>query len=568
MKSSLKLMNKEQKEKRPGATKKLDVPLARRQQGRIDRSAAYAKTNETLDRWTDTVKHNRRADHLVFPLPETSGNAGLDNTEIQPLATSQAQNELESAVLSIMDQSGLSLEKAKKEKEKVYDDDGNELSRKEIQTRKRLERELQSREAKRAARIKKIKSKAYHRVHRRQRERDEMATKSAMIEAGEVDSDEEREAHDRRRALERVGQRHKESKWAKLGSRAKRAVWDEEFRSGLTEMARQDEELRRRKEGKRTAADSDDTSSSSGSDSEDGDALLRRQLTALEDEDDDEPQSGLMSMKFMRKAEAARKKENDDLIRQIRNELDGEGEDDKAEPEEVGRRQYGAGSGTNITTALDTAKRRARNHRDEEGDDDVEITINSSAPKAATAAATGTKGDVRGFESTAKSTEGAWSRGEARRSKKGTTGAKMDDLDLTANIAVASRPSKKSARPSTRDTSSTQERDEESDSDDEHLPLAIRDQALVARAFAGEDVVGDFEREKEELAEADDDKVIDNTLPGWGSWVGDGVSAREKKRHDGRFLTKVEGIKKKDRKDAKLDKVIINEKRIKKVRHT
>lgn len=562
MKSSLKLMNKEQKEKRPGVAKKLDVPLARRQQDRLDRSVAYTKTNETLDRWTDTVKHNRRAEHLVFPLPETTGAVGLNNAEIQPLTASQAHNELESAVLSIMDQSGLSLEKPKKEKEKVYDEDGNELTRKEIQNKKRLERELQSRETKRAARIKKIKSKAYHRVHRRQREREEMAAKEDMAEAGEIDSEEEREAHDRRRALERVGQRHRESKWAKLGNRAKRAVWDEEFRTGLTEMARQDEELRRRKEGKRAAADNDDTSSS-GSDSEDGgDASLRRQLAALEEDDDDEPKSGLMSMKFMQKAEASRKKENDELIRQIRRELDGEdAEDDDDEPEEIGRRQFGAGSGPKITTtALDTAKRRAKNHRDEEDEDDIKITLNGSGSKLSAAAA---KSDQRQSEPKATS-EGAWSQGNTRRSK-GRKSTQLDDLDLNAaNSVDASKKPAKSARSTS--TAEAQQNGEESDSDHEHLPLAIRDQALVARAFAGGDVVGEFEQEKEEMAEADDDKVIDNTLPGWGSWVGDGVSAKEQRRHQGRFVTKVEGIKKKDRKDAKLDKVIINEKRIKKVR--
>ena len=559
MKSSLKLMNKEQKEKRPGAAKKLDVPLARRQQDRLDRSVAYTKTNETLDRWTDTVKHNRRAEHLVFPLPETTGAVGLNNAEIQPLTASQAHNELESAVLSIMDQSGLSLEKPKKEKEKVYDEDGNELTRKEIQNKKRLERELHSREAKRAARIKKIKSKAYHRVHRRQREREEMAAKEGMAEAGEIDSEEEREAHDRRRALERVGQRHKESKWAKLGNRAKRAVWDEEFRTGLTEMARQDEELRRRKEGKRAAADSDDTSSS-GSDSEDGgDASLRRQLAALEEDDDDEPKSGLMSMKFMQKAEAARRKENDELIRQIRKELDGEdAEDDDEEPEEIGRRQFGAGSGPKVTTtALDTAKRRAKNRRDDDDEDDVKITFNGSGPKLSATS----KADQRQSEPTATS-EGAWSQGKARRSK-GSKSTQLD-LDLNADSVDVSKKPTKSARNTS--AAETQQNGEESDSDNEHLPLAIRDHELVARAFAGGDVVGEFEQEKEEMAEADDDKIIDNTLPGWGSWVGEGVSAKEQKRHQGRFVTKVEGIKKKDRKDAKLDKVIINEKRIKKVR--
>jgi U3 small nucleolar RNA-associated protein 14 len=570
MKSSLKLMNKESKEKRPGATKKLDVPLARRQQDRIDRSAAYDKTNETLDRWTDTVKHNRRADHLVFPLPETTGFAGLDNTEIQPLASSNAQNELESAVLSIMDQSGLSMEKAPKPKEKVYDEDGNELTKKEIANRKRLERELQSREAKRAARIKKIKSKAYHRVHRKQRERDDVATREAMAEAGEIDSDEEREAQDRRRALERVGLRHKESKWAKMGSRAKRAVWDDDFRAGLTDMARQDEELRRRKEGRR--AGSDDDTSSSDDDSDDGDASLRRQLAQLEEDDDTEPQSGLMSMKFMQKAEAARKKENDELIQQIRRELDGDGgeadEDDEAE--EVGRRQYGGAPGAVSTTALDTSKRKAKKTRDNDDDgDDVVITLDGSAPKSGKTRS----GDLPASESTAKSTEGAWSRGETRRKKKGTMGARIDELDLNANVMVAARPQQKKSGKNAATAKPNNGEDDSGDDDDDdaaadqHLPLAIRDQELVARAFAGEDVVGEFEREKAEVEEADDDKVIDNTLPGWGSWVGDGVSNKEKKRHQGRFLTKVKGVNKKDRKDAKLDKVIINEKRVKKVRY-
>lgn len=55
--------------KSTGIQGKLSAPLAKRQQDRIDRAAAYVKTNETLGRWTDTVKMNREADHLHFPLP-------------------------------------------------------------------------------------------------------------------------------------------------------------------------------------------------------------------------------------------------------------------------------------------------------------------------------------------------------------------------------------------------------------------------------------------------------------------------------------------------------------------
>ncbi|KAJ4259798.1 hypothetical protein NW762_007730 [Fusarium torreyae] len=552
VKKSMKLMSKEEKEKRPGVSKKLDVPLARRQQDRLDRSAAYEKTNETLDRWNDTVKHNRRAEHLMFPLPQNSATAGLDTTEIQPLTTSNPSNELESAIMSIMEQSGLTMDKPQKTKEKDYDEEGNELTRKEALARKRMERELNSREAKRAKRIKKIKSKAYHRVHRKQRERDEMATKEAMEEAGEIDSEAEREAQDRRRALERVGQRHKESKWAKIGSKTKRAVWDDDFRAGLTEMARKDEELRRRKEGR---AGGSDESSESESDSDGGDASLRRQLAALE-EDEATPQKGLMGMKFMQKAEAAKKEANDALIKQIRRELDGEDFEESADDkEEVGRRQYGAADGKPFKPALETSTRVSKKRRSEDDDDDVTITTSSAGINPAIPNITSLS------EPAVSTTTGAWSRGETRRKKKGQSSTNIGDLDLTSNVLVASRPSK----PKTKSKAQTAEDASDAESEtDQHLPMAIRDQEMVARAFAGEDVVGQFEDEKAAIAEDEDDKVVDNTLPGWGSWVGDGVSAKEKKRHQGRFLTKVEGIKKSNRKDAKLDKVMINEKRIKK----
>ncbi|KAM0307483.1 hypothetical protein ACHAPM_000202 [Fusarium culmorum] len=549
IKKSMKLMSKEEKEKRPGVSKKLNVPLARRQQDQLDRSAAYEKTNETLDRWNDTVKQNRRAEHLVFPLPQNSMTAGLDTTEIQPLNISKPSNELESTIMSIMEQSGLTMDKPKKPKEKEYDEEGNELTRREALARKRIDREEAAREAKRAKRIKKIKSKAYHRVHRKQREREREGE-----EDEDIDSEEEREAQDRRRALERVGQRHKNSKWAKLGNKTKRAVWDDEFRTGLTEMARKDEELRRRKEGR---AGGSDESSESDSDSDGGEASLRRDLAALEEEDN-VPQKGLMGMKFMQKAEAAKKEADAALVNQIRRELDGEEFDGSAdELEEVGRRQYGAADGKPFKPALETSTRVSKKRKSEDdSDDDVVITTNSAAYNPAVPNITSLS------EPAPSTTTGKWSRGESRSKKnKSQSTSNVGDLDLTSHTLVAERPSKSKSKskPQTADEGS----DAESDTD-LHLPMAIRDQEMLDRAFAGEDVAGDFEAEKKAIAEDEDDKIVDNTLPGWGSWVGDGVSAKEKKRHQGRFLTKVDGIKKKDRKDAKLDKVIINEKRIKK----
>ncbi len=109
-----------------------------------------------------------------------------------------------------------------------------------------------------------------------------------------------------------------------------------------------------------------------------------------------------------------------------------------------------------------------------------------------------------------------------------------------------------------------------SDGDDEDAevrntePFMLRNQELVRKAFAGEDVVADFQKEKEERMQSEDEKVVDNTLAGWGHWIGAGIgkkAQRGKKKSD---LSKQEGMPRAQRQDAKLDKVVINEKRVKK----
>ncbi|OTB03671.1 hypothetical protein M426DRAFT_321596 [Hypoxylon sp. CI-4A] len=570
LKKSLKLMKKEEKSSKP---QKLDVPLARRQQAKLDRSVAYEKTNESLDRWTETVKHNRRAEHLVFPLPQTeTGLAKHDNTEIQPLNYKAPGTELEQTILAIMEESGLgpSAKKESKDFEGLEDVDG--ISRnnlKEMWQAKRRERELKSREDARAKRIKKIKSKAYHRVHRKQKERDEIKEREVMAAAGELDSEEEREAQDRQRATERMGARHRESKWAKMSNKNGRAAWDDDVRTGVADMARRDEELRRRIEGKAAKAtgDSDDDSDySGGSDDVDERKRLLQQLNDVSDADD-EPKSKLMSMQFMKKAEAAKKKANDELVDQIRRDLasdnDEEGEDSDEATEDVGRRIFGQASGNKSAKASERLIKASKRDKTEKADLQAardNISANSVGRSKGLSAPVPQ-------DTSADSIAGAWSQpsttGPARKQRGKKTGPSTDVLEIsndTVAVAPASAPAKK---PKSSKKQAVMNIDDSSD-EESHMPIQFREQDLIEKAFGGLDVVAEFEQEKAAIEEDDDDKVIDNTLPGWGSWVGDGVSNREKKRHQGRFLTKQEGIKKKDRKDAGVQNVIINEKRVKK----
>jgi len=138
----------------------------------------------------------------------------------------------------------------------------------------------------------------------------------------------------------------------------------------------------------------------------------------------------------------------------------------------------------------------------------------------------------------------------------------VEEIDVSQAALITTKA--KSTKPSRKTTALDVSSDESDDEPSAHLPFAIRDQELIKRAFAGADVVGDFEAEKRQTIDDEDEKIVDNTLPGWGSWTGDGLSKKERARNKGRFLTKAEGIKEQNRKDAKLDRVIINEKRVKK----
>lgn len=118
----------------------------------------------------------------------------------------------------------------------------------------------------------------------------------------------------------------------------------------------------------------------------------------------------------------------------------------------------------------------------------------------------------------------------------------------------------------------TAQSEDDSDDDDNALPEAIvnaqapnafKQRDLVARAFAGDNVVTDFVEMKRIEIERDAPKEEDLTLPGWGAWGGKGArksQKQQKKKH----VKHIPGIEASDRKDAKYDHVVISEKKDKK----
>ncbi|KAK4046557.1 hypothetical protein OIV83_006009 [Microbotryomycetes sp. JL201] len=104
--------------------------------------------------------------------------------------------------------------------------------------------------------------------------------------------------------------------------------------------------------------------------------------------------------------------------------------------------------------------------------------------------------------------------------------------------------------------------DEEIDAQRGKGKAAIRQRELVAKAFAGDNVLEDFEEEKRRIIAHDAPQEEDATLPGWGSWAGKGV--KKPKKTAKKFIKTTAGIDPTIRKDASLNHVIISERKDKK----
>ncbi|MCJ1246326.1 hypothetical protein MMC30_003533 [Trapelia coarctata] len=648
LKKSLKLLTEDPKKSKKGTDgipQKLDVPLAKRQQDRLDRAAAYEKSKETLSRWIETVKHNRRAEHLSFPLIDHNALSAKDTKRLLSNTQSKPLTSLESTIQNILVDSGLAPVGGKSQEDQIQAFEElalNKVPIEEVQARRaelRKARELLFREEIRAKRIKKIKSKSYRRVHRRERERNALRESELSAAAGVEFSEDEQEKNDRRRAEERMGARHRESKWAKGVKETGRAAWDEDARSGVTEMARREEELRRRMAGKDVHRGEDESLGSSSSSEEeelsddDGDnddrytQTLKDKLDRLSG-DNPHVSSKLASMKFMQNAEAAKREQNDADIENLRRELAGEDSPEEGEVEEAsGRRSYGP----TTTKPADTASKQIvsrgefeerlgsddeeKEHQEEDTEREVEIITEphrNSTQKPPFETKLRTKHDRKASEPTkpqklAEPEENPWlSMTVKKMSKRDRRAEVADNILIDANPepttpapepsnsapkpapalkgsklgqaakAPVSKPKEKPAQilptrsDSDNDADSFTGFSSRSSSAEPTTPLSAppTNQDLINLAFAGDSVLATFAAEKSATIASEAPQTVSTALPGWGAWTGDGISKREIKRNQAaaaKFNTiTTQGVDPSKRKDAKLEKVIVNEKRVKK----
>ncbi|KAJ3807425.1 Utp14-domain-containing protein [Lentinula aff. lateritia] len=634
----------------------LSVPLPQRAQERLDREAAYEQTKEEVDKWSATMKRISEADHLSFPL-QAQPQGKVSNLELA--AKFKPSTALETTVSSFLSSANLATDASVLETEENILKT-NAISVEDVAERRRelrQMRELMFRAEVKAKRVKKIKSKVYRRLKRKEKEAVD----------GNDDGSEEELTEERRlkvemeRARERATLKHKNTgKWAKkMMSRGAYGEGgdDDDMRGGrqeIEEMLSRGEKLRRKIQGR--GSDDDDSQSENEDGGEDdpgaGVESAFNELKALSKTDADPLESegkkgkSVFEMKFMKDAMARKQAETSRIVDDFVKEM---GRDEgHLSDGEIGSTQDDPDSGVIVSRTggrmvlQPTAKGSERPTRtfsvasEETSSSTLKSTDFPTLTPPSPLISTSEKHSSRPalsqpFSSNATTSTSAsvnpWlvpssssGAGKAGPKKKNEIVVDKDSSQTTKSKHKLKKQNKKTEEEKARvkddavveieignvlavpkvskgheGASATsavtasknknklkgkgkaQISDDDSGSNDSEVEEqekmlrmrgkklkatnAFKQRELVARAFAGDNVVKEFEEAKSREIAMDAPTEVDTTLPGWGSWGGNGVRKGAPKPH---LIKKIAGIDPKSRADYNKAHVIISEKRDKK----
>ncbi|XP_046529760.1 U3 small nucleolar RNA-associated protein 14 homolog A [Equus quagga] len=562
--------------------KTVELPLNKEEVERIHREVAFNKTSQALSKWDPIVLKNRQAEQLVFPLKkEQSAFAPIEHV----LSGWKARTPMEQEIFNLLHKNkqpvtdplltpvekaslrAMSLEEAK-------------MRRAELQRA----RALQSYYEARARREKKIKSKKYHKVLKKGKAKKALKEFEKLQKVSPSAALEELEKIEKARMMERMSLKHQNSgKWAK--SKAIMAKYDLEARQALQEQLARNKELTQKLQAASKSEEEEE-----GAEEEDEllvpDAvnevrmnadgpnpwMLRNGPSEAEEvdiqKDPEQPPEPVAHEASESEGEENPVAEEEMLLKELeerRSLRKKPGLNQDAKP--VGRRETKDSSSQEVLSELRalSQKLNKENHRStkqkmssartvlpvqrEEAADEEEEPMLLQRPERARTLdeleELGREGCFQDKEHPRPAVNGQWlerkPNNQPSAPKEKPKKEQMIDLQ---NLLSTKSPSVKSlAVPTT-----VEEWEDEEEKDQRQM---------IKEAFAGDDVIRDFLKEKREAVEASKPKDVDLTLPGWGEWGGVGLMPSAKKRR--RFLIKIpEGP---PRKDKNLPNVIINEKR-------
>ncbi|CAX40453.1 U3 small nucleolar RNA-associated protein, putative [Candida dubliniensis CD36] len=564
-------------------SKAIAIPLPKRIQQRNDRAAAYELSKKEISKWTDSVQALRQAEVLKFPMINQQQEDTIQDSALTFRSDNEPITELEKKINNVLTESSLVDDKKEAKFEEIAIAQMTPEEMKKRTNELRLMRELMFRDEKRAKRIKKIKSKQYHKIQKRER----LKTQE-MVENDEFNIDED---HDSKRAIERMSLKHKtQSQWAKSMIKSGLSK-DSSNRVELEEMLRQGEKLRIKQmgfeDGDQSDEDIDDIINEYNQDDINHENKLKNKLG-----------KGVMNMDFMKKAEARKREENLkelEMLKKLQNGEEGDLEIFKEDNGAVniiknqGRRIYTPTAAATAAAATAASSSQINDNINEQVLADVEndnakslnkrlakkyqvIDNQETNASTSTSTSTSTQPEVLPVDESNPWLSANTSIDNDIMKKNNSTKITTIDKESSKLAKAAAKLVKSKLKKHKSNDENTlidvnetlaindiyQDNGSENENEGESIPTMFKQKDLIKQAFAGDDVISEFTNEKKRVIEEEDDKEEDLTLPGWGDWTGGDDLIKFKKK---KFIHKIDGIMKKNhRKDKNLKNVIINEK--------
>uniref|UniRef100_A0A8K9XGE1 UTP14C small subunit processome component n=1 Tax=Oncorhynchus mykiss TaxID=8022 RepID=A0A8K9XGE1_ONCMY len=538
----------------------LETPLTRKETEKIQREVAFEKTSKEVSRWQSVVLQNQKAEQLVFPLnQEPSGPKRIE----QVVAGWKAQTPLEQEIFSLLRMNkqplhdpvltpteeaslrAMSLEEAK-------------IRRAELQKT----RVLQSYYEAKAKRGKRIKSKKYHRIQKKVMRKEYLKQFDEMVKTDPAAALEELKKMELSRMKERMSLKHQNSgKWAK--SKAIMAKYDDGARKAMQKQLEVNKDL------------------------------TQKLVIPADEDEEDEEESAETLPDFVNDVEPIldqvnpwmRGKLSTEPMMEESNRLHppvwprevgkpGEGRDDQEEDEE----QMEETEEESLLRGFEE-RRKLRQTEDVKVSDDEEAGLSNFTSLF--------HGLVNHMEPPADQPKAGPGLGQGESPallEEGLVRVRtLEDVELLSQDISASDTALLTTRDLGTEETDTQSATQQADKKRKKMidpnevltkeakviemplaPTAVEDvedkeeqRVIIKEAFAGDDVISDFLKDKRKQEEAGRPKVIDLTLPGWGEWGGLGLQPSRSKRK--RFRVKVAPPP--PRQDQKLPNIIIAEKR-------
>ncbi|RHY27019.1 hypothetical protein DYB32_008913 [Aphanomyces invadans] len=597
---------------------RLQAPVAPVVEARASRKVAYADKKKQMDVFQPVIKANREKETLDF---RTQGNQRVENITVASLTSKFVpEKPMENDVAALLEASGWSDKSILKEE--AAELAANEISVDEVRARQgelAKMRAMMFYQEQKNKRIKKIKSKLYHKIRNKQEDRKErMALRELDPEfAAQMDAEDAE-----KRAEERMTLKHTNtSKWVKH-QLARGINADQGTRSAIADQLRRGDDLRKKMQSVNPDSDDDESDDDDDHASLDGmteteklqHRLQKKAATLVMDIEADsqstEKAKGLQGMKFMQKAvEKQRERaleEAEALLKELRGDGGADNTDDetavvakpppkkkvKATPADHKSVEKDMVQGTQQMKSVmmdKSHKTRVSSAIKVNFDDD------ESTPVGVVEAAI--DNDDESVVASAVPEENPWLSGskvgKKRRKRHGKSKTEAATSVATAMASLAAESSSateaspmlplnalnKKRKEASGDSPAAPETSSEDTPSNKKAKTAAKppsaQEELVRKAFAfAEDTENEIQKEKDLLAARDADVKVGaevarlTGMEGWGSWAGQGI--KPSKRQNARLaLAQRKVVEATEaalakRKDSKMETVLINEKKDKK----